>query len=115
MIKQKLNQQKAEKVALSLQKLYIMAKVLCMESVNELDVNFKMPVINSFAKRIQGDCESINKHLERSGYYELAHLDTTEDYAGEIWRVLDLVIGLDASNIKEFADYLENEFKTMQA
>lgn len=115
MIKQKLTEEKANKVALSLQKLYIMAKVLWMESLHELDADFKIPNINNFAKRIQNDAEAINKHLERTGYYNLAHIDTTEEYAGEIWRVLDLVIGLEATNIKEFADYLEKEFKQMQA
>ena len=114
-IKQKLTPTKAQKVAISLQKLIILSKVLWMESANELDCDFKMPIINQFAKRIKSDAEAISKHLERSGYYDLKHIDPTEEYAADIWRIIDMIAGLDPQHIKEFADNLEKEFKQIVA
>ncbi len=112
-MRQELTKSKAERVADSLERLYIMAKVLHMESVNELDADFRMPILNNFAKRIQGDCLAISKQLDASGYFALEHNDNTEELAGEIWRVMALLVGLDVKLVKEFADNLENEFKKM--
>lgn len=114
-IKQELTANKAEKVQNSLYRLLLTSKVMLIESVNELDADFKMPIINNFAKRIQNDCEAINKHLARSGYYELSETDNVEELAGEFWRVINILSGCSIENVKEFSDYLEHKFKKLSA
>lgn len=112
MIRQPLTPTKAQATQLSLQKLAIMAQVIKFEQ-QELDVEFRIPILNNFAGRIRSDSDAILRHLEKSGRWGVVHTEVAEDYAGEIWRVFDLLCGLDIELVKHFADELEKEFKNL--
>lgn len=113
MIKQKLTTEKAQRIGISLQRLAIISNVLLFESMRELDADFRMPQVNNWAKRIKSDAIAIDTHLKQSGWYDLSHTESTEEYSGEIWRVVDLLCNVDIKGVKEFADNLENEFKKL--
>lgn len=108
-MKQQLTPTKAHAIQLSLQKLSIMSQVIKFEQ-QELDVDFRIPILNNFSNRIKSDSNQIIHHLEKSGRWGITHNEATEDYAGEIWRIFDLLCGLDIEIIKEFADRLQKEF-----
>ncbi len=111
-MKQKLTPAKAQATQLSLQKLAIMSQIIKFEQ-QELDVDFRIPILNNFASRIKADSEAILRHLEKSGRWGIVHTEVAEDYAGEIWRVFDLLCGLDIELVKHFADELDREFKNI--
>ena len=115
MIKQALTPERTQKVYFSLQKLSIMAKVMEFEHMQYLDADFRIPHVNNFMKRIGTDCKQIQDHLAKSGRIVVknANQDFVDDYSGQMWRVMDLLIGLDAGAIKEFADNLEKELEAI--
>jgi hypothetical protein len=113
MIKQPLTPERINRVQFSLQKLAILSYVILFENQAELDVNFRIPYINNFAKRIGSDCQAIQDHIGKSGRMVMSVHDneSLEEYSSEIWRVVTLLAGIDVSLIREFADNLEKEFK----
>lgn len=113
MIKQPLTPERINRIQFSLQKLAILSHVILFENQAELDVNFRIPHINNFAKRIGSDCQAIQDHIGKSGrmIMNVHNNETLEEYSSEIWRVVTLLAGLDVNIIKEFADNLEKEFK----
>jgi hypothetical protein len=113
-IRQGLTPTKAQKVGFSLQKIAIIAKVLMFESMSELDCDFRMPKLNNFAKRIKSDCEAIDKELRCSGWYDLSYTEKTEEYSGEVWRLIDLLARLDVENTRALANSLEEEFNKLE-
>jgi len=112
MIKQPLTPERANRVYFSLQKMSIMAQMMLIENQSEMDVDFRIPFINNFAKRIGSDCETIRTHLEKSGRIGVVGRDDdfVLEYSSEIWRVVDMLAGLDVGAIREFADNLRIEF-----
>lgn len=117
MIKQILTPDKAIKVKFSLQKMAILSQMLLLENQTELDADFRVPFINNFAKRIGQDCEAIQLHLRKSGrmVVNISDKNFSEDYSGEIWRVVNLLSGLDIELIREFANNLEKEFEELSS
>lgn len=111
-MKQPLTPERIEAAQFSLQKLAILAQALLFES-GELDTDFKIPIINNFAKRIGQDALAIRKHLEKSGRFGVRYTEVTEEYSSEIWRVVTLLNGLPVENIKQFADGLSREFEAI--
>lgn len=116
MIKQQLTPERLIRVQFSLQKQAILAKMLLLENQTEIDADFRVPYINNFAKRISGDCKTILEHLHRSGrmIVKVKDNDFYEDYAGELWRVVNMLAGLDIDILQAFADNLEVEFKKIE-
>lgn len=116
-IRQTLTPERILKAQFSLQVLTILNQAMLIESVNELDVNFKVPHINQFAKRIGSDCKAIQQHLAKSGRMILVDtdMDYTEEYSSEIWRVVSMLAGMDIAIIKEFADSLESNLTMLTA
>lgn len=110
-----LTRTKAEKVSDSLYNLSLMAKMLLFESVHQLDADFRMPIMNNYAKRIKTDAEAIMKQLDATGYFDLTYSEVTDDYAAECWRIFNLIVGLSLENLKEFADGLEKQFENIEA
>lgn len=115
MIKQQLTIERARRIKFSLQKMAIFSQMLLLENQCELDVDFRIPVINNFAKRIISDSKVISEHLKKSGRIAVNVIDTdfAEDYSGEIWRVVTLLAGMDLEVIKEYANNLDTELKTI--
>lgn len=111
-MKQPLTPERIEAAQFSLQKLAILAQSLLFES-SELDTDFRIPIINNFAKRIGQDALAIRKHLEKSGRFGVRYTEVTEEYSSEIWRVVTLLNGLPVENIKQFADGLSREFEVI--
>lgn len=108
-IKQTLTPTKAQKVAISLQRLAIISNVLLFESMNQLDADFRMPQVNNWAKRIKEYSESIDRHLFNTGWYDKKHTETAQEYSAEIWRSIDMLCGIDIEAVKEFNDDLSKE------
>lgn len=105
---------KVNRIYFSLQKLAIINQMMQIEHMTELpDADFRIPFINNFCKRIGSDCLEIKRHLEKSGKITVAGRDNdfVLDYSSEIWRVVDLLCGLEIGIIKDFADNLEAEFE----
>lgn len=117
MIRQTITPERVKKAQFSLQVLTILSQALLIESVQELDVNFKVPHINQFASRIKKDCEAIQHHLTKSGRMILVDgdKDFTEEYSSEIWRIVSMLAGMDIAIIKEFADSLESKLTQLTA
>jgi hypothetical protein len=90
----------------------IMAEMLLIENQNECDTDFRIPMMNNFARRIGKDCTAIRQHIEKSGKIGVVGRDEdfVLEYSSEIWRVVDMLAGLDVSVIREFADNLRLEF-----
>jgi hypothetical protein len=109
--KQPLTEERLRRVQLSLQKLAILSECTLIESLSELDVDFRVPQINNFARRIKSDAKEIQQHLSKSGRYNVKMTDIVEEHAGEIWRIVTLLNGLPIENIKEFADQLDKELE----
>lgn len=105
---------KAQKVAISLQRLAIIANVLLFESLHELDADFRMPQVNNWAKRIKQDATAIDAHLRNSGWYDEAYIEQTEEYSAELWRSVDLLCSVDVNGVKEFNDYLESRLENIE-
>lgn len=109
-IKQTLTREKATRVAYSIQKIVIMAQVLQYEHANELDVDFKMPIVNNFAKRIGTDAEAIISHIKRLGRVLPTNYEAVEEYSAAVWKILDLLIGrIPLEGLVEFYENLEKE------
>lgn len=115
MIKQPLTPERINRIQFSLQKMAILTQMLMFENCNELDVEFRIPFINNFAKRIGNDCKTIQNHVATSGrmMINVKDNDNLEEYSSEIWRVINLLSGLEVSLIREFADNLDKEFKAI--
>lgn len=115
MIKQPLTDERIVRVMYSLQKMSILSQILLFENQNELDVDFRVPYLNNFAKRIQSDSKTIWEHLRKSGrmVVKTVNNDFYEDYSGEIMRVFNLLCGLDIEIVKEFANNLEKEVENI--
>lgn len=105
---------KAQKVSDSLYNLSLMAKMLLFESVHQLDADFRMPIMNNYAKRIKTDAEAIMKQLDSTGYFDLTYSEVTDEYAGECWRIFNLIVGLSLENLREFADGLEKRMEGVE-
>lgn len=112
MLKQTITPDRLNRVYFSLQKIAIITEMLLIENTSELDVDFRIPFINNFARRIGKDAESIRMHIEKSGRIGVVGRDKdfVLEYSSEIWRVVDMLAGLEASAIREFADNLRIEF-----
>lgn len=89
----------------------ILSQCLIFESVNELDADFRVPNLNNFAKRIGEDAKVIQLGLAKQGRWNIVPSDSLEEYSAEIYRVIDIISGLDIKLIREFADYLKETFK----
>lgn len=107
-----LTDQNLQRNIMCLQKLAILSQVMMFENL-ELDTDFKIPILNNFAKRIKSDCDAIQKHLKNTGRYGIRFNDATDEYSSEIYRTIDLICGLDISLIKEFNDNLQKEFEVI--
>lgn len=94
-----------------------MCEMMLIENMTELpDADFRIPYINNFARRIGKDCKEIKMHLEKSGRIGVVGRDEefVLEYSAEIWRVVDLLCGLDVGAIREFADNMTKEFEKME-
>src|ERR1700761_7574405 len=100
--KQQITEEKAIRIAYSMQKLCILSQVMQYEHANELDVDFKMPIVNNFAKRIGTDAQAIIDHIKRHGKIIPTNHDAVEEYSAVIWQILDLIIGLKVEALQEF-------------
>ena len=117
MIKQKLTPERMEHVKSSMQKMMILSQIMLFENQENIDVDYRIPNLNNFAKRIVQDTNAIQRAIKNNGrmLVNVADTDFAEDYAGEILKVINILCGLDYEIIKEFADNLENEFKQIMA
>jgi len=112
MLKQTITPERLNRVYFSLQKQAIMAEMLLIENMTECDADFRIPFINNFARRISSDCLTIRTHLEKSGRIGVVGRDKdfVLEYSASIWRVVDMLAGLDVDSINHFADSLKAEF-----
>lgn len=111
MLKQPIqSEHKALEIQFSLQKLGIISRILILENqANVVDTDFKIANINNFARRIGQDCYAIEKHLTAPGRFILTIPDENfyDEYAAEIWRVIDVLAGQPLDDIKAYADDLD--------
>lgn len=116
MIKQTITPERQNRIYFSMQKMSILAQMLLIENMNEMDADFRVPFVNNFARRIGKDAEAIRSHLKNSGRITVKGRDEdfVMEYSSEIWRVVDMLAGLDVGAIREFADNLKEEFKKME-
>ena len=110
MLKHEISELKIERVVYSLQKMAMLSKILLMENQTEItDSDFRVPFINQFARRIGQDCKQIEQHLRKSGrlIIKVQSEDFYDEYAAQLWRVIDSLAGLPIEEIKDYADDLE--------
>jgi hypothetical protein len=110
MIKQAMTQERANRILRSSQFMLLMAELIKMEHMADMDTRFKHPQANQFACRIAKDAEAIKTHLKTHMRVQMSVSDNdfVEEYAGELYRVFHYFIGLPLSQVKEVMDNLHN-------
>ena len=108
MIKQELTPERKERVFKSVQFMSVMAEMIRLEYMADMDVRFKNPQVNQFAGRILEDLKQIKFHLRNSEKVKLRFNveDEAEEYAGELYRVFHYFIGLPVGQIRQVMDNL---------
>jgi hypothetical protein len=95
--------------------MFILAKMLELTAANELiDLRFRKPRINQFAKRIQSDIKAVMMEL-KTGTVILKDNDGefTEEYSAKLGEIINFelenLIGRDISELKFLSDNLHLE------
>jgi hypothetical protein len=110
MIKQEMTPVRMTRIIRSVQYMAVMAELIKMEHLADMDTRFKNPQANQFAARIAKDADAIQLHLatNKNVNIKFAGRDYVEEYAGELYRVFHYFIGLPVEQIKTVMDQLES-------
>jgi hypothetical protein len=106
MIKQPLTPERTANIFQSVQFMQVMAELIKVEFQMHMDTDFKNPAVNQHASKIKQSAEAIQLHL--SGIVKAKDPEFFKnEYTPEIYRVFRFFIGMDAEQIREFMDGVE--------
>lgn len=116
MIKQTMTPERMVRIHKSVSFMAVMAELIKMEHMADMDARFKNPIVNQFASRIAKDAKAIQTHLasDLNVNIKFQNIDFVEEYAGELYRVFHFFIGLPLSQIKDVMDQLCSQAEVME-
>lgn len=121
MLNTQLSDKRKQEAFRDLQKMFILAKMLELTAANELiDLRFRKPRANQFAKRIQSDIKAVMMEL-KTGTVIIKDNDGefTEEYSAKLGQIvnhqLENLIGRDISELNFLADNLHLEGVEVEA
>jgi hypothetical protein len=116
MIKQEMTEVRKARILKSVTMMAVMAEVIKMEYIQDMDTRFKNPLVNNFANRIRQDAEAIQIHLKTNQNVNIKFLDQNfvEEYAAELHRVFHFFVGIPLSQIKDIMDQLYEQSEQIE-
>jgi chaperonin GroEL (HSP60 family) len=108
MIKQVMTPERKARIIKSVTFMAMMAELIKMEHLVDMDVRFKNPLVNQFASRISKDAEAIRTNLLTNDRVsvQMINEDFTEEYTAELYRIFHFFIGLPIDQIRGVMDNL---------
>lgn len=116
MIKQELTPIRKKRIIKSVSFMAIMAEMIKMEYLQDMDTRFKNPQVNMFAGRIVKDAKAIQLHLATNDKVNIRFnsMDFIENYAGELHRVVQFFIGLEVAQIHDIMNQLYEQAEAVK-